>query len=152
VAEPFASHPLVIVAAPSHRLATRRDIPIQELALENFLIREQGSGTRAAMEQVFKARRASYQASMEVSSNETIKQAVIAGMGVSFISLHTVGLELEAGRLVVLDVVGLPIMRQWFVIHLKAKRLSPIATAFRGLLLESGAGLIAAAVERPGPA
>lgn len=148
VAETFARHPLVIVAAPSHPLARRRRIPLDALAGENFLIREQGSGTRAAMERVFQERGATYQASMEVSSNETIKQAVIAGMGISFISLHTVGLELKAGRLVALDVVGLPVMRDWFVMHLRRKRLSPIAAAFRSLLLESGAGIIAAAVEQ----
>jgi DNA-binding transcriptional LysR family regulator len=148
VAEAFAAHPLVIIAAPSHPLAARRDIPIRDLARENFLIREQGSGTRAAMERLFKDRGAHYQASMEVSSNETIKQAVIAGMGISLLSAHTVGLELNAGRLVVLDVQGLPILREWFVIHLKRKRLSPIATAFRSLLLESGSRIIATALEQ----
>lgn len=147
VSQVFARHPLVIVAAPTHPLAGRRRIPIQQLEGENFLIREEGSGTRAAMEEAFRQRGAFYQASMEVSSNETIKQAVIAGMGLSFISAHTIGLELRAGRLVVLDVVGLPILREWHVIHLKRRRLSPIAAAFRGLLLESGARIIAAAVE-----
>ncbi len=88
---------------------------------------------------------------MEMSNNETIKQAVMAGMGISLISAHTEGLELQTGRLVVLDVVGLPIPRDWFVIHLERKRLSPIASAFRGLLLEQGALLIAAAVEPHDP-
>jgi DNA-binding transcriptional LysR family regulator len=83
---------------------------------------------------------------MEVSSNETIKQAVMAGMGVSFISMHTLGLELKARKLVTLDVVGLPLVRDWFVIHLREKRLSPIAAAFRGFLLERGAAIIKEAV------
>ncbi len=148
VAAPFAEHPLVIVAAPAHPLAKRRRIPLAKLARENFLIREQGSGTRAAMERVFKDRGLAYQASMEVASNETIKQAVIAGMGIAFLSAHTVGLELKAGKLVVLDVAGLPIVRQWFVIQLKTKRLSPVAAAFRGFLLDQGARIIAGAVER----
>lgn len=148
VAEPLARHPLVIVAAPSHPLTARRRIPIEQLAQESFLMREPGSGTRTAMEQAFQERGASYRTSMEMSSNETIKQAVMAGMGISLISAHTVGLELQTGRLVVLDVVGLPILRDWFVIHLKRKRLSPIAAAFRSFLLEKGAGIIAAAVEQ----
>jgi DNA-binding transcriptional LysR family regulator len=150
VAQAFAKHPLVIVAAPSHPLAGRRRIPLERLESESFLIREQGSGTRAAMEQIFRERGASYRATMEVGSNETIKQAVIAGMGISFISAHTVGLELRAKRLVVLDVVGLPIAREWFVIHLTRKQLSPVAAAFRGLLLEGGARILATEVEQRG--
>jgi DNA-binding transcriptional LysR family regulator len=84
---------------------------------------------------------------MEVSSNETIKQAVMAGMGISFISKHTVGLELAAGKLVELSVSGLPLMRDWYVIHLRDKRLSPMTVAFREFLLKRGAQIIADAVE-----
>ena len=73
-----------------------------------------------------------------MTSNETIKQAVMAGMGVSFLSRHTIGLELESGKLVVLDVRGLPVMRRWFVVHLAAKRLSPTAQAFRAFVLRHG--------------
>ncbi|MEQ1800676.1 MAG: LysR family transcriptional regulator [Gammaproteobacteria bacterium] len=147
VAEPFARHPLVIVAPPGHPLARRRKIALKELAGESFLIREDGSGTRAVMERLFRDRRVGYQASMEMSSNETIKQAVMAGMGISLLSSHTVGLERKAGRLVVLDVVGLPIVRDWYVIHLTAKRLSPIAGAFREFLLEKASALIEEAVK-----
>jgi LysR family transcriptional regulator, low CO2-responsive transcriptional regulator len=141
-AEAFAKHPLVIIAAPDHPLAGKRRIQLRQLASENFLIREQGSGTRASMERVFRDRGATFRASMEVSSNETIKQAVMAGMGISFISMHTIGLELNAGKLIVLDIVGGPIMRDWYVIHLRDKRLSPIAAAFRSFLLERGAEII----------
>lgn len=147
IAAPFARHPLVFVASPSHPLARRRRIPLARLEDENFLIREQGSGTRAAMEQLFRERGVDYPASMEMSSNETIKQAVIAGMGISLISAHTVGLERQTKRLVVLDVEGLPLLREWFAIHLKERRLSPVASAFRDLLLEQGSRLIEAAVE-----
>ena len=146
IAEPFATHPLVIIAAPDHALATKRRIRLKQLGTENFLIREEGSGTRASLEHVFRDRGATYRTSMEVSSNETIKQAVMAGMGISFISMHTVGLELVTRKLVVLDVVGLPIVRDWYVIHLREKRLSPIAAAFRGFLLEHGAAIIRQAV------
>ena len=103
VAAPFAKHPLVIIAAPNHPLATKRRIPLKQLANENFVIREEGSGTRAAMEHVFKEHGVAYRTSMEVSSNETIKQAVMAGMGISFISMHTVMLELATGKLVTLE-------------------------------------------------
>jgi len=146
IAEPFARHPLVIVAPPGHPLARRKRIPLRDLAGESFLIREEGSGTRAAMEKLFRDRRFSYQASMEMSSNETIKQAVMAGMGISLLSSHTVGLELKAGKLVVLDVTGLPIVRDWYVIHLAAKRLSPVASAFREFLLTKASPLIGKAV------
>lgn len=146
VAEPFAKNPLVVIAAPTHPLAARRHIRLKQLASESFIIREEGSGTRAAMERVFRERGVLLRVSMEVSSNETIKQSVMAGMGVSFISSHTVGLELAAGKLVLLDVVGMPVMRDWYAIHLHAKTLSPIAAAFRGFLLERGAGIVHEAV------
>jgi LysR family transcriptional regulator, low CO2-responsive transcriptional regulator len=142
-AEPFAKHPLVIIAAPDHPLANaKRKIPLKQLSSENFVIREQGSGTRASMEHVFKERGVNYSASMEVSSNETIKQAVMAGMGISFISKHTVSLELAAGKLVTLNISGLPLLRDWYVIHLRDKRLSPITAAFRTFLLARGAEII----------
>ncbi|HSC07011.1 MAG TPA: LysR family transcriptional regulator [Steroidobacteraceae bacterium] len=142
IAESFAQHPLVIIAAPDHPLARKRRIQLRELAAENFLIREDGSGTRASLEHVFREHGVTYRASMEMSSNETIKQAVMAGLGVSFISMHTLGLELKARKLVLLDVVGLPLVRDWYVIHLREKRLSPIAAAFRSFLLEKGAAII----------
>jgi DNA-binding transcriptional LysR family regulator len=141
-AEPFARHPFVIIASPDHPLVRRRRIPLKSLARESFIIREQGSGTRASMEHVFRERAVPFRASMEVSSNETIKQAVMAGMGISFISSHTIGLESQTRRLAVLDVVGLPIVRDWYVIHLRERVLSPIAAAFRGYLLENGARVI----------
>ena len=146
VAEPFAKHPLVIIAPPGHPLAARRHLRLQQLAGEPFIIREEGSGTRASTERVFRERRVPLRVSMEMSSNETIKQAVMAGMGLSFISSHTIALEVQAGRLAVLDVVGLPLVRDWYVIHLRDKRLAPIAAAFRAFLLERGAATIARAL------
>jgi len=153
-AAPFAEHPLVIIAAPGHPLAGQRRVSLKALKDDAFLIREPGSGTRASMERMFKERGVVYRSSMEVSSNETIKQAVIAGLGIAFISLHTVGLELRTRTLVMLDVAGLPIRRDWFVIHLKNKRLTPVAAAFRDYLLAHGAAAIERAVgfappERP---
>jgi len=146
IAEPFARHPLVLIASPSHPLAGKRRIPLRQLANEQFLIREEGSGTRASMEHVFREHNVPFRVSMEVSSNETIKQAVMAGMGISFLSAHTIGLELATGKLVILDITGLPIMRDWYVLHLREKRLSPITMAFREFLLQRGGGIIHAAV------
>ena len=146
VAEPFAKHPLVVIASPRHPLASKRRIKLSQLSAESFIIREEGSGTRASMERVFRDRGVPIQVSMEVSSNETIKQTVMADMGISFISSHTVGLELAAGKLVILDVVGLPIVRDWYVIHLHDKKLAPIPVAFRAFLLQHGARIIQTAV------
>jgi LysR family transcriptional regulator, low CO2-responsive transcriptional regulator len=151
VAEPFAKHPFVIIAAPDHPLAGKRRIPLQRLASENFIIREEGSGTRASMEEVFRDAGVTFRASMEVDSNETIKQAVMAGMGIGFISTHTVGLELATTKLVTLNVLGLPLIRDWYVIHLREKHLSPIAAAFRSFLLEHGAAIIRKTVESNRP-
>jgi len=142
IAVPFARHPIAIIAAPGHALARRRRLPLARLADETFLIRERGSGTRSAMERVFRERRFHPRETIEMSSNETIKQAVMAGMGVSFLSLHTVGLEVAARRLVVLEVAGTPVMRHWYVIHRERKRLSPTAEAFKTFLIERGAKAI----------
>ena len=147
--ESFARHPLVIIASPQHPLAKKRRIPLEALASESFIIREEGSGTRASMEHVFRERGVPVRTSMEVSSNETIKQAVMAGMGLSFISSHTVGLEFEAGKLAILDVAGLPIVRDWYLIRLREKILPPIAAAFWSFLLQNGARIIEQTVGEP---
>lgn len=146
-AQSFAEHPLVFVAAPSHPLAKRRRIPLASLAGESFVIREPGSGTRAAMEQLFAEHQVPLSITMDASSNETIKQAVMAGMGLGFLSAHTVGLEVQSGKLAVLRVEGMPVVRNWFVIHRSGKRLAPIAAAFRAFLLERGPAAIRAAVD-----
>jgi len=145
-AAPFAKHPIGIIAAPDHPLVGRKRLPLERLASETFIIRERGSGTRAAMEHVFAERGFKAGETLEMSSNETIKQAVMAGMGIAFLSMHTIGLELRAGRLALLAVSGLPVMREWYVIHRRGKRLSPAAQAFKSFLLEQGAGLIAHAI------
>jgi DNA-binding transcriptional LysR family regulator len=142
-AEPFAVHPLAIIAAPGHALASRKNIAPKALESEPFIVREPGSGTRAAMELFFRDRRISPPIAMEMSSNETIKQAVVAGMGLAFVSLHTVALELSVGQLIVLDVAGLPLMRRWHIVNIQAKPLPPAAEAFRYFVLEQGEGLLA---------
>lgn len=141
--EPFAAHPLGVIAAPEHPLAALPHIPPALLEREPFIVREPGSGTRAAMERYFAAVRIKPASIMAMASNETIKQAVIANMGVSFLSLHTTGLEVQTGLLRVLDVDGLPLVRRWQVVHLRAKLLSPAAEAFRYYVLEYGERLLA---------
>lgn len=143
-AEPFAANPLAVIAAPAHPLARRRKIAPKALESEAFIVRERGSGTRAAMEQFFRDQRIAPALGMEMSSNETIKQAVIANMGLAFVSLHTAALELSVGQLAVLDVPGLPLMRRWHIVNIQAKPLSPAAEAFRYFVLEQGEGLLAA--------
>lgn len=142
VNEPFAPHPYVIVAAPDHHLVSQKNIPISALMHEPFVVREKGSDTWNSMEEGFAGRLPEINVAMEIRSTETIKQAVIAGMGISFLSAHTISLELQAGSLAVLDVEGFPVMLNWYVVHRKNKRLPPVAQAFKDFLLEEGPELI----------
>ena len=141
-AESFAQHPLVFICPPGHPLTRAGRPPVAALQDYPFIVREQGSGTRAAMSAFFAEQRFKPHITMEMSSNETIKQAVMTGMGIAWVSLHTIGLELEAKRLIVLDVDSLPVMRRWYIAHRTGKRLSPAAVAFRQFLLEKGALLL----------
>ena len=140
--ESFATHPLVFVCPPEHPLLTVSPLPATALAPFPFIVREQGSGTRDAMARFFTEHRFEPSITMEMGSNETIKQAVMAGMGVSFLSLHTLWLELGAGLLKLLDVEGTPVMRTWQVVHLQSRVLSPAAEAFRYFLIERGEALL----------
>lgn len=142
-AEPFAAHPHVFVAPTDHPLLKFGDQTVESLRPYGFIVREPGSGTRAAMEQFFQSARLEPKVVMEMSSNETIKQAVMAGMGLSFLSLHTVGLELDNKIIAVLDVEGTPIVRAWNCVHTLSKLLSPAAEAFRYFVLERGEGFMA---------
>jgi DNA-binding transcriptional LysR family regulator len=146
VAQAFAPHPYVIVAAPSHPLAGRKRIAVTRIAREPFVVREQGSDTWNSMREAFGERLADVNIAMEIKSTETIKQAVIAGMGVSFLSAHTISRELRSGSIVVLDVQGFPRMLNWYVVHRHTKRLPPVAQAFKAFLLADGAELIEGAV------
>jgi len=142
-AEPFAVHPHVIVTPPNHPLMKVGHAPAAALADYEFLIREEGSGTRAAMEKFFADHRLAPRVAMEMTSNETIKQAVMAGMGISFLSLHTIGLELKAGLIAVPDIEGLPLAKRWYIVNTLAKTLSPAAEAFRYFMLEEAERFLA---------
>ena len=135
VAESFLDNPLVVIAEPDHPLAQLKKIQFSQLAEETFLSREKGSGTRSAMERVFSRHGIQPRISMEMETNEAIKQAVQAGMGLGILSLHSIELELETGRLAILDVEDFPLLRHWFVAHRRNKRLSSAALAFKEFLL-----------------
>jgi LysR family transcriptional regulator, low CO2-responsive transcriptional regulator len=134
--EAFMENPLVVIAPPSHPLAPERNISLARLASEVFVMREAGSGTRIAMERFFSEHGFSPRHGMQMTRNEAIKQAVRAGLGLSVVSLHTVELELETRRLVILDVEGFPIERQWHLVYRRGKRLSPPARAFRDFVVK----------------
>jgi LysR family transcriptional regulator for metE and metH len=125
----IGDHPHVVIAPPRHPLARRRQLAVADLAAETFLIREPGSGTRALMERVFAEAGLAPRIGMEITSNETIKQAVMAGLGLAFISAHTISAELTARRLATLPVEGLPVVRQWFVVSRRDRVLLPPAMA-----------------------
>lgn len=138
----FMENPLVVIAPVNHPLVGENSIPLARLQHETFLVREQGSGTRIAMERFFSQRGIHLTTGMEMSSNEAIKQAVQAGLGLGIVSIHTVALELEMHRLAILDVDSFPIMRHWFVVHRTQKRLSGVALAFKNFLLDEAAQLM----------
>jgi LysR family transcriptional regulator, low CO2-responsive transcriptional regulator len=144
IATIFADNPLAIISAPEHPLSRRRRAPLSILKDQEFVVRERGSGTRHAMERLFAEHGIDPPIVMEMPSNETIKQAVMAGMGLSFLSLRTIRHELASGYLVQLDLEGLPVMRQWYVTHMSSKRLSPAANALKEFFIEEAGPLVAA--------
>ncbi|BCB25499.1 transcriptional regulator [Sulfurimicrobium lacus] len=148
-AESFMLNPLVVIASPNHALAGKKNIPVQQLSGETFLVREAGSGTRSAMERFFQEHGIAFNTGMVMSTNEAIKQAVQAGMGLGIVSLHTVALELETRRLAILDVESFPIVRHWFVVHRQNKRLSPVAAGFKEFLQHEAAQLMEKAQASP---
>ena len=138
-AMPIGAHPHVIVTTPDHLLAAQHRIEPASLEAEVFLVREEGSGTRSLMQRFFAEANVSPRIGMELGSNETIKQAVLAGLGIAFLSAHTIELEVQTGRLAILDVIGLPVTRQWFVVHMEDRRLTLAARALIRFLVDEGA-------------
>lgn len=138
----FAPHPYVVVASPRHPMVGEHKIPVARIVREPFVVREKGSDTWQSMAEGFGRHTEGLNIAMEIRSTETIKQAVIAGMGISFLSAHTVSRELRSGHLAMLDVQGFPLMLNWYVVHRRGKRLPPVAQAFKDFLLSDGARLI----------
>ncbi|MEZ5454067.1 MAG: LysR family transcriptional regulator [Thiothrix sp.] len=140
-AEYFLDNPLVVVAPPDHPLVGRKNIPLERIAEERFISRELGSGTREARRRLFAEHGLESKAYMELGSGEAIKQAVMAGLGISVLSIHNLRLELEAGLVAVLDVQHFPLVRKWYAVHLKSKKLSNTSRRFLDFLLQDGARL-----------
>ena len=145
----FAKHPMAFIASSAHPLLARRRLRLAELADANLLVRERGSGTRTTLERLFKDQGLPLRIGSELSSNEAIKQMCAAGFGVAFLSLHTCGLELEAGLLQLLPLPGNPIEREWFVMHLAARHLPHVAGAFEQFLVEQGQAHIEEQLRHP---
>jgi LysR family transcriptional regulator for metE and metH len=135
----IGDHPHIVIAPPDHPLANRKRLPFSALASEKFLLREQGSGTRLLMRRLFADAGLNPDLGLELGGNETIKQAVMAGLGVALISAHAVTAELADARLVALNAKGLPVVRQWFVVRPQSKRLLPAARDLWDFFAVSGA-------------
>jgi LysR family transcriptional regulator, low CO2-responsive transcriptional regulator len=142
-ARAFARHPTVLIAAPSHPLTERSRIRVIALAGEAFVFREDGSGTRSLVSAFFERTAIKPRVAMTSSSNETIKQAVMAGMGIAALSRHTIGLELALGLLKILPVQGWPLMRTWFVAHRRRMPLLPLHVRMRDFFVAEGPRIIA---------
>ena len=126
--QPYLANPMVVVAPARHKLANKKAIPLSDIAEEQFIVRERGSGTRIAVEQKF-ADGFNLNVVMELGSNESIKQGINGGLGLAVLSLHTLTSG-DMSELTVLDVQGFPISWQWYVGHPRGKRLSFIARTF----------------------
>jgi DNA-binding transcriptional LysR family regulator len=135
----FAKHPMAFIAAPSHPLMHAKHLKLADLESANLLVRERGSGTRVAVDSLFKEAGMKLHAASELSSNEAIKQLVEAGLGVAFLSLHACALEMQAGLLAKLPIPSTPIERAWYVVHMSERRLPNVAASFREFLVQSGA-------------
>lgn len=139
----LCDHPHIIVVPPDHALARRKHLTPSDLIGERFLSREVGSGTRLLMEK-FLARVSAWQSLevVEMGTNETIKQAVMAGLGIAFLSAHTCVAELQDGKLTALPIAGLPLVRQWYLIHRADREMSTAAKVFEEFVLQNKSRLI----------
>ena len=145
-AHQFLENPLVVLAAPQHPLVGQTNIPLARLTKETILVREVGSGTRMAMNRCFASHDLELPTEIELGSSEAIKQAVIAGLGVSVLSQHAVMLELKAGALKLLDIEDFPVKRHWYVAHLTEKKLSLVARTFLEFLLNNASEVISQSI------
>ncbi|MBL7003092.1 MAG: LysR family transcriptional regulator [Gammaproteobacteria bacterium] len=139
---PFLNNALGVVAPKGHPLEGKKNIDINELVKHRFLIREMGSGTRYVFDQLLKKNNVVIEPYMELGSSEAIKQAVMAGLGIAVLSLHSIQLERDVNMLTVLDVQGFPIKRRWYAVHLKGKTLPLVAKTFLDYILKESNQLI----------
>ncbi len=142
VAQHFVDNELVVVANVNHPLTKCSDITLQQLYEERFLVREAGSGTRQAIHRLFLEQGLTINPYMELGSSEAIKQAVMAGLGISVLSRHNLRLELEHKQIAVLDVKGFPLFYRWYAVHLEGKKLSLVSRTFLDFLLQQGKDML----------
>lgn len=136
--QPFMENLLVLAAHPEHPLAGKKNIPLERLSNERFLLREAGSGTRSATERLFKENGLPLNLYMELGSGEAIKQAIMANLGISVVPLGSLELELDARRIAILDVAGFPLHKMWHAVHLGDKQLGLTARVFLDFLVKEG--------------
>lgn len=141
-AQPFIDNELLVVANTNHPLIESTSISLKRLSKERFLVREAGSGTRLAVDRLFAEQGLEIEPYMELGSSEAIKQAVMAGLGVSVLSRHNLRLELAGNHIAVLDVNEFPLIRSWYAVHLKSKKLSLVPRTFLDFLLQKGKGML----------
>ena len=144
---PFLNNILGILAPPGHPLASKKNIELRELTKERFLKREEGSGTRQAFDKLLADNGLKIEPYMELGSSEALKQGVMAGLGLAILSLHSVQLELDANKLIVLDVKGFPLKRRWYAVHLKGRKLSLVARTFLDYILAESHRLLSVEYE-----
>lgn len=141
-ASPFAPNKLVVIANSDHPLARKKNISLEEIAKEPFIMREQGSGIRDAVFRLFGEHGLTPNTGIELGSSEAIKHAIVAGLGISVLSHTALTLEGNKGPLVELDVEGFPIRRQWYLVYPKGKELSLVAQAFYDFCMQEGSLLV----------
>ena len=142
VASSFMSNPLVVIAPSDHPLAHSNRIPLHRVLEESFIVREKGSGTRNAIERFLEQRGLSMTTTMEMGSNEAIKHAVMAGLGLGIVSVHALEMEFKLGRLEMLNVEGFPVLKDWYIVHREGKRFSAAAEAFKTFVLTETSRII----------
>ena len=133
--QPFLENPLVVFAPANHPLAKEKNIPIERLGEERFIMREPGSGTRSAVQTLFEKHGVKVKVKLELGSNEAIKQAIAGGLGISVLSRHT--LLTDTTEFSILDVQNFPIKRDWYMVYPAGKQLSIIAHTYYEYLLDA---------------
>lgn len=136
--EAILDNPLVVIAPSDHPLVNETNIPLERLAEEPFIMREPGSGTRKAVQELFDSRDIELKVQLDLGSNEAIKQAIAGGLGISVLSRHTLALEGICNQLTILDVEEFPIERYWYAVYPNGKQLSIVARTFLDYLLTEG--------------